>query len=400
MSTKSQPLTLESILTRPDTAEYAVRTLGDALGVLSSMQDSRVDFVAHSGNVFFSEGRFQFGGRGGRIRGSVPESAGVERKAIQQFPDMTPAISLSSRYLLLNDPQVAEWNINFFMKTANRPLIFRGWKGEDGEVTIRSICSDKYNVRLDSYDVVRALSETKMRNGGAMQHVFPADTPVIGRIGRDRISLRIPFNVSTELRDMRNGGRSLYQAGFRLTNGETKNSRLTFSPYFMRTSCENSIYVPAWEESGIAIWHSNSSNAWNAVTMMIDSVASLLAPDTDSGRSAIDEMMYQLAEAAMHQMSEEGVLEGISQFTNTFGLNDMVAMQISPIVHQYFPGRMAVAMGITEFANDPAHPLVAADAYRAAAGNYLFTGKFTLPKSELGDGEMADLIPAEFAATK
>ncbi len=400
MSTKSQPSTLESILERPEMPEYAVQTLGDALGVLSGMKDSRVDFVAQSKNVTFSNGRFHFASRPRSIRGAIPESAGIERKAIQQFPDMTPAVSLSSRYLLLNDPRVAEWNINFFLQTADRPLIFRGWEGEGGGVTIRSIGSDKYNVRLDSYDVVRALSETKMRNWGQMQHVFPADTPVIGRIGRDRISLRIPFNVSTELRDMRNGGRSLYQAGFRLTNGETKNSRLTFSPYFMRTSCENSIYVPAWEESGVAIRHSGSSNAWNAATMMIDSVATLLAPDTDSGRSAIDEMMYQLAEAAMHQMSEEGVLEGISQFTNTFGLNDMAAMQISPIVQQYLPGRMAVAMGITEFANDPAHPLVAADAYRAAAGNYLFTGKFTLPKSELGDDEMADLIPAAFAAAK
>jgi hypothetical protein len=392
--------TLEDVCLRPSGTEHVVKEFGDALAVAAALKNSRVDWRAHASRIEFDGTRFVFTGRNSRIRGAVPTSARVERKAIQQLPSLLNVSSMNSAFLLNNDPEAAAWNITHFLSKTDKILTVRGW--DDGsDVSIRAFGGERYNPGLDTYEVLQAMASAKL-GGHRGQRVFPDEMPVIGRVGRDRASIRIPLDITKEIHDLRDGGRSVYQAGVILRNGEVKNGRLRIDPYVMRTACENSIYVPDWNESmGVGFNHAGSMTAYNAVAQAVNVIATLLTKDTDEEYSAVEMMMNQLADAAMHEMDDNGVLAAVAQFTNAFKLNDEAKMTIAQKTVPYAPGRLAVVNALTDWANELDTSL-AQDTVRTAAGDYLFTGKFTLPGEKERDGEdLADLLPAELLrATK
>lgn len=360
----------------PNTGEIAVRTLAEAAAAAKQFGQGRVDFKIHADKIRFDGRGFTFRNPGRAMRGRAFSGAAVEKRAVQNLVQILDAESLGSAYILNSPTEVAEWNLNYWLQNTDKVLTVRGYEEDGGNgPVVRSFGSERYNVNIDTAEVLEQMKRVTYYNKDARRNVrlFPDEMPVIGRISRDRTSLRIPFpNINIDINDRPGGGRSQYQAGVILRNGETSNGRFRFEPYAMRTACENSLYVPEWNKTmGIAKNHVGSATAAIVVAEAIEALGNMLNPDVEDSLHSI---MDDLAQAAVHELTTGEVLHAIGQFTKVFGASEEDAMNIAQFATEYKPSRIGVANAITQFAH--LLPSVMEDSANEMAGRYLFTGKF------------------------
>lgn len=396
--TNNNPDTTKSRLPRPDDAEFSVHTFGEARHVAASLARNRVDFKIPANHLAFggqnllvnSHSRIQpLRGfqRGNQIHGQLA----IEPGAIKSLIPMLPATDLRANFVLSNDPEAAAWNLSHFLqKMGKKEVTVRGMWGEDGGLQVRSIKSERYNTNLDSHEILEAYSALEINDSQGPRPLFPDEMVINGRVGRDTLSIYLPFPaISRNIADLANGGKSPYSAGIYIRDGETGNRSFSTGPFIQRGPCTNTIRPVAWDRFSFKRNHIGTTLAPIVVSESIEIIAELL---DEGAEFSLFSAMQQMAEAATVELERKGTLEYIAQFVGAFGGGDTAKMRIAQFTEQYAPTRNGIAQGISEWSHTL--PAVLQESAIQMAGDFLFTGRFGLPDAEVRE-EIAEYEFAE-----
>lgn len=371
-------------------------TLADAVTAARSMSAGRADFRTRGDMIAYQNGRFSFNpqwGEARRLRGPIVYEAGIETQAIRDLVEFLDAPGLSAKYILENDPDVANWVINHHLTRGERVLTVRADRN-GGDFTIRSFGSQQYSTDLDNLEVLRAMTTAGWTNvDGTFQHVFNPNMPIQGTIGRDYMRLYLVYpQFQQHIPDMPDGGRSLYRAGLVIDNGEVRNKSFRVMPFIQRTACLNSVSYPGWEQYGKKFAHKGTKIAAMAVGEAVEAVAPLF---DDESQQNLHLIIDSLAQAGMQQLGRNGSLDAIARFSKAFGVSDQDQMLLAQEANNYATTKLGVANAFTAYAQK--FPANIRSEIESAAGLFIFEGHFgtldTDTKAELS--ELAELEAAE-----